>query len=67
LEKIFIDMIEEISADYGKNYLALDTSEKAGHLIEYYDKLGYEHVGYMQWDDANYRSVVMSKNLKTKI
>lgn len=67
LGKIFIDMIEGLAVEHGKNYLALDTSEKAGHLIDYYDKLGYEHVEYMQWNDANYRSVVMSKNLKSKI
>jgi predicted N-acetyltransferase YhbS len=43
--------------------LALDTAEGAAHLINYYGRLGFVMVGHCQWEDTNYRSVIMSKAL----
>ena len=47
----------------GAAELALDTAEPATHLIQWYTRLGYRFIEYMQWDVTNYRSVVMSKRL----
>jgi len=43
--------------------LALDTAEGASHLIEIYNKRGYEFVGYADWEITNYRSVILNKAL----
>jgi len=58
-----IEFIEEFAKEKGIKELALDTSEKAFHLIKYYKKRGYSFVHYHKWDIVNYRSVVMSKKL----
>lgn len=58
-----MEFIEHYAAQSGLIEIALDTSEKAQHLIDYYTKRGYRFVQYHQWDRVNYRSVVMSKNL----
>jgi GNAT superfamily N-acetyltransferase len=58
-----MEFIEQYARDKGYTELALDTSEKALHLIEYYKKRGYRFVHFHQWDIVNYRSVVMSKSL----
>ena len=47
----------------GLSELALDTSEKAVHLIDWYKRHGWRIVEEIQWDVTNYRSVVMSKRL----
>lgn len=58
-----MDFVENYAASKGKTELALDTSEKALHLIKYYEKRGYRFIQNHQWDVTNYRSVVMSKKL----
>lgn len=55
--------IEEYAVSNGLRQLALDTSEKATHLIEWYQRYGYHVVEEIEWDVTNYRSVVMSKQL----
>lgn len=62
-----MDFIEKYAVEKGKIELALDTSEKALHLIEYYKKRGYRFIEHHQWDVTNYRSVIMSKKLETPI
>jgi ribosomal protein S18 acetylase RimI-like enzyme len=47
----------------GAREIALDTAESAGHLIAWYERLGYRFVEYVDWGVTNYRSVVMSKRL----
>jgi len=64
LGSMMMDFIEERARSNGKKRMALDTSEKAFHLIEYYLKRGYEYVHHWQWPDVNYRSVVMCKKLQ---
>lgn len=59
-----MDFVEEYANSKGKTELALDTSEKAIHLIKYYEKRGYRFIQHHQWDVTNYRSVIMSKSLK---
>ncbi len=60
---LLMDYLEGYAKSKGKTELALDTSEKAIHLIKYYEKRGYRFIDFHQWDVTNYRSVVMSKNL----
>ncbi len=55
--------IEDCARKEGKKEMALDTSEKAIHLIDYYKKKGYKFAQYWQWSSANYRSVIMAKTL----
>jgi GNAT superfamily N-acetyltransferase len=54
---------ESWAKERGYSELALDTAEPARHLIELYERRGYEHVGFVHWDGKRYRSVVMSKRL----
>lgn len=58
-----MDFVEEYAKSKGKTELALDTSEKALHLIKHYEKKGYRFIQHHHWDVTNYRSVVMSKKL----
>lgn len=58
-----IQVIMDRARQLGMKELALDTSEKATHLIEYYQRNGWREVEQIQWDVTNYRSVVMSKRI----
>jgi GNAT superfamily N-acetyltransferase len=58
-----MDFIESYAAGNGKKRVVLDTSEKAFHLIDYYNRRGYKYIEHWQWPDVNYKSVVMSKEL----
>jgi len=60
---VILKFIEVYAKCNGIKELALDTSEKAPHLIEYYKKRGYRFIQYQQWDAVSYRNVVMSKTL----
>lgn len=50
-------------AAYFERELAMDTAEQAKHRIEFYERLGYRPVGWVQWPGKVYRSVVVSKHL----
>jgi GNAT superfamily N-acetyltransferase len=54
---------EEEARARGGSEFALDTSEKAAHLIRWYDRLGFRFIQHVSWNDTNYRSVVLSKSL----
>lgn len=54
---------EEAAQESGAQEIALDTSEWAYHLIDWYGSLGYRIVEETQWREVNYRSVIMSKTL----
>lgn len=57
---------EQWATQSGFSELAMDTAEPAFHLIELYKRLGYHHVGWVQWTGKVYRSVVLSKQLAAK-
>jgi len=59
-----LSLAEEGAREAGVSHLALDTAEKATHLIDYYRARGYETVDRVDWDGTNYISVVMSKTLR---
>lgn len=48
----------------GATAMALDTAVPATHLIALYAKWGYREVERCQWDDTNYPSVILRKELK---
>lgn len=58
-----LDACEAWAMERGFRHLALDTSEQAVHLTNFYARLGYSHVGVVQWPGKVYRSVVLSKTI----
>ncbi len=58
-----MDFVEAHAKLNKKNRVVLDTSEKAFHLIDYYQKRGYKYIHHWQWPDVNYKSVILSKEL----
>jgi predicted N-acetyltransferase YhbS len=58
-----MQVVEDRAAELGVAEIALDTSERATTLIEYYSARGYRFIEYVQWDVTNYRSVILSKTL----
>jgi ribosomal protein S18 acetylase RimI-like enzyme len=63
LGKKLMDFVEDYATRVGAREMALDTSEHAHHLISIYKNRGYRFVEYAQWDETNYRSVILSKPL----
>lgn len=63
LGSAMLQFVEEVSRREGGLELALDTSEQATHLIDYYTRRGFRFIEYVKWPSTNYRSVVLSKNL----
>ena len=61
--KKLIEYIEQYAKENNFVQVALDTSEEAAHLIDWYEKLGYKFHSHIDWDITNYRSVVLIKNL----
>lgn len=59
-----MDHIERRAKDKRLAELALDTAEGATDLIQWYSGRGYRFIEYVEWDVTNYRSVIMSKNLR---
>lgn len=58
-----MDFVESHAKANYKKRTVLDTSEKALHLIDYYQKRGYKYIHHWQWPDVNYKSVILSKEL----
>ena len=63
LGSMLMDFVESHARANNKKRVVLDTSERAFHLIDYYNKRGYEYKHHWQWPDVNYKSVVLSKEL----
>ena len=58
-----IEFVEQhAKADNAKD-ISIDTAEGAIELINFYSKRDYKFVGYAQWEETNYRSVMLSKKL----
>ena len=62
--RMLLATAESWTRENGFRELAMDTAEKATHLIELYLSLGYRHVDLVQWPGKVYRSVVLSKRLQ---
>lgn len=63
--RMLLGHAEQWAAQQGYSELAMDTAEQATHLLELYLRLGYRQVGQVQWPGKRYRSVVLSKGLRT--
>lgn len=61
----FLDAVERLAAEQGAAEIALDTAEGAADLIETYQRRGYRFIEYAAWEVTNYRSVIMSKSVRT--
>ena len=57
--------VEVLARESGASELACDTSEHAASLLALYERRGFRRVGTVQWDVTNYRSVIVSKSLRT--
>lgn len=55
--------VEDLCRANNVKTLALDTAETAAHLIDLYQRWGFEIVDHVQWNVTNYRSVIMAKDL----
>jgi GNAT superfamily N-acetyltransferase len=56
---------EQLAAASGAAELALDTSEGASHLVGWYEREGFHFVEHAQWEGKTYRSVIMSKQVRS--
>jgi GNAT superfamily N-acetyltransferase len=54
---------EEFARSMGATHFGCDTSEQSARLIAYYTRLGFSPVGFQQWPEVNYRSVVLMKKI----
>jgi GNAT superfamily N-acetyltransferase len=59
-----MDIVEASSRDKAIAELAPNTSEHAEDLIAMYTRKGFRFIEYVQWDEVNYRSVVLAKTLR---
>lgn len=62
--RMLLDRAEQWARDHDFLELAIDTAEKAEHLIQFFSRLGYRRVGVVEWPGKVYRSAVMSKRLR---
>lgn len=58
-----VEHLEARARELGYRSIALDTAEPATHLVDWYRRLGYEPLGYHQWHEKRYRSIVLRKVL----
>lgn len=59
-----IELMEKRACERGATHLGLDTAEQATHLIEWYERLGFQRADHIELPNTNYRSVVLLKELK---
>ena len=59
-----LDIAENRARNTGAVELSLDTWERAEALIAWYSGRGYRFVQWVTWEVVNYRSVVLSKDLR---
>jgi GNAT superfamily N-acetyltransferase len=58
-----LEYAESWARSHGYGAVAIDTAEPASHLLSFYARRGYIHVGWVQWTGKRYRSVIMRKEL----
>ncbi|MBL1148675.1 MAG: GNAT family N-acetyltransferase [Armatimonadetes bacterium] len=63
--RALLSHVEARACELGAKSIALDTSELAHHLIQLYERWGYQIVATHSWGaPVNYRSVVMAKSIE---
>lgn len=60
---MLISYVEQLAINDYALEITIDTAEGATALINYYTKKGYRFITYTQWNETNYRSVLLSKKL----
>jgi GNAT superfamily N-acetyltransferase len=58
-----MDCVERRAVELGVRELALDTAERAEHLVRFYTKRNYRFIDFIQHEGKTYRSVILSKAL----
>jgi GNAT superfamily N-acetyltransferase len=66
LGRLLMDTVERRTSELGGRALACDTAETASELIAMYTRRGFVPHGHVQWDDTNYRSVILVKWLGSR-
>lgn len=61
LGRLLMDTAERRAVELGARAIACDTAERATDLRATYERRGYAFAEHVQWDDTNYRSVVLVK------
>ena len=59
-----VELVEHKAVATGAVEVSLDTSEKAETLIAWYLDRGFRFVQWVRWEVVNYRSVVLSKDIR---
>ena len=59
-----VELVEHRAGATGAVEISLDTSEKAETLIAWYRARGFRFVQWVRWGVVNYRSVVLSKDVR---
>jgi GNAT superfamily N-acetyltransferase len=59
-----MQLIEDRAREMGATELACDTAQPAGHLVRWYQSMGYQIVEEADWrPTTNYKSWILSKKL----
>lgn len=61
-----LDTAEKRSAECGASELALSMAEPDTRLMQFYLRRGYRFIEHWQWPYTNYRSAILSKNLRPR-
>lgn len=51
--------------ELGGDGLTLGTAEPAQQRVEFYHRLGFRYVEHVDWPGKTYRSLILSKRLKS--
>ena len=65
LGSLLLAHAEGLAKRLGFTEVALDTAESAPQLLAFYVRRGYRSVSSVHWNGKTYRSIVMSKELRT--
>ncbi len=59
-----MNAIEAEAIQQGYSNLALDTAREARHLVSLYERLGFQFIQEVDWEQTNYTSIIMNKKLR---
>jgi GNAT superfamily N-acetyltransferase len=63
--RVLLEAVEARALADGRTELACDTALDAVGLVGYYERLGFRIVGEHRYERATYRSVILSKSLRS--
>jgi GNAT superfamily N-acetyltransferase len=62
--QLLLDTVERRAVECGARHLGLSMAEPDEKLRAFYERRGYRFVEFWQWPYTNYRSVILSKQLR---